>query len=157
MRATTGRVTAAPTSIKFTDGNTYLFRPLTDKDFDTLDEWLQSRYVENGMKAIPAEWPEEKQNAVINSIVRASLMITFLTPGGLELLGTLQGMTFVSWLSLRKEHPHLTLDLVRELLIQKQNLQLVNEAFRKVNAVPANPHRAKVRMGKNRNGRKTSR
>jgi len=141
----TGRVTAAPTVIRFHDGKEYLFRPLTDKDFDTLDEWLQSKYVENGMKAIPDTWPEERQNGVINSIVKASLTITFLTPGGLELLSTLQGMVFVSWLSLRKEQPNLTLDLVRELLVQKRNLQLVNEAFRKVNAVPKNPHRARVR------------
>jgi len=149
---TTGRVTGAPTVIRFNDGKEYLFRPLTDKDFDTLDEWLQSKYVENGMKAIPDEWPEEKQNAVINSIVKASLTITFLTPGGLQLLSTLQGMTFIAWLSMRKEQPDLTLDKVRELLIMEKNLKLVNQSFMKVNALPANPHRAKAQMATN--GRK---
>jgi hypothetical protein len=151
--STTGRVTAAPTPIRFNNGKDYLFTPLSDKDFDTLDEWLQAKYVENGMKGIPEEWPEEKQNAVINAIVKESLKITFLTQGGLELLSTLQGMTFVSWLSLRKEQPTLTLDQVRELLILDKNLKLVNQAFRKVNAVPENPHRA----GARNNGRKKRR
>jgi len=145
---TTGRVSASPTVLRFNDGKDYFFHPLTDKEYDTIDEWLQTRYVTNCIRSLPKGLSQDKENSIINSAIKESLKLSFLTPSGAEMLATVTGMTFIAWLSLRKSHPELSVEDVGSLLLTGRNLALVNQAFRKVNAVPENPTKASTRKAK---------
>lgn len=153
---TTGRITAAASPITFidADGNQiqYRFSPLNDKDMDELDEWIQSKVVETAARAIKPDMSQAVQEMIMKSAHREALVVTWLSEAGAKILGTVHGMTHLCWKSLRKEHPNITEDDIRPLLLLKGNLQKVNEKFGHVNAVPGykskNAKRAKARRAR---------
>lgn len=122
--------------------DTFLFSPLVDEDYGTLDMWLQGKYVENAVNGMPKGISDERFYKLYASALRSSLKVTFISKDGISLLATLHGMAFVSWLSMRKNHPEITEDFCLSMLLIEGNLREVNKAFGKVNAVPRNPHLA---------------
>jgi len=140
-------ISAAPIPVPFvTDekggSQTYLFAPLVDQDYTTVDHWLQGRYVENAINGIPKGLPQNQQDRLYETAVRSSLSITFFSEHGMAMLATLEGLAFLTWLSVRKNHPDFTQEQALQLLLLQGNLKAVNRTFAKVNAVPKNPRGA---------------
>lgn len=136
MAKTSGRVTAAPAILKFKDGTTYEFSPLTDRDMEELDEWLAARVVENARNSLtPGMTPQEREET-LSIAMRVSLEITFLSKTGAKMLSSLDGMVRLCYQSVRKRHPNVTPSQLREQLMKPENLEEINRLFEKVNAVP---------------------
>jgi hypothetical protein len=129
-------LSAAPVPIVFSDGSEYLFAPLNDRDTDTIDQWLQSHFIEVARKSLTATATPQEREETLLLAMREAQKINFLTMDGVESLATLNGMTFICWLSLRKNHPDVTQEQLREKLTNPANMECVNQAFARVNKKP---------------------
>jgi hypothetical protein len=63
------------------------------------------------------------------------------------MLATIPGLSYLCWLSMRKEHSEITLEKLTEQLQVQENVDIVNFTFRKVNNLPDQPLK-KVRRAK---------
>jgi hypothetical protein len=135
----TARITAAPTLIKFVDGTTYKFSPLTDRDLDELDEWLQFKIIDIARRSLPPTATKAEREETLSIAQREACSITFLSPRGVEMMSTLAGMVHLCFISVVKAHPEVTEETFGTLLRNPDNLRVVNEAFTRVNQ-PAEGH-----------------
>jgi hypothetical protein len=140
------RMTAASVPITFADGTTYQFSPLTDKSIDEIDEWLQAKVIETARHSLKPDTPKEEREETLRIAVQESQKVSFLNDDGLLLLATVPGMTFLCWLALRREHPEVTQEQLRDKLSDASNILIVNEKFAHVNK--REPLLKKVRRAK---------
>ncbi len=131
----TARLTAAAAPLKFDDGTSYQFSPLTDKDMDELDEWLQARLIENARNSLDDKMTQAERDETMSLAMRESLTVSFVTGQGARMLSTLPGMVRLCWQSIKKCHPNVTEAQLREKLLKPGNLDSVNDAFEKVNSL----------------------
>jgi hypothetical protein len=131
----TARVTAVPIPIVFNDGSTYQFSPLTDKDLDELDEWMQSRLIEAARRSLSKSASQEERDETLRVAMREATKLTFLSPDGARMIATLPGMTHLCYLSLRKCHPDVDEPSLHKLLSDPENLSILNEKFDRANHV----------------------
>lgn len=140
MARSTGRVSAAPTTIIFENGEEIQFHPLTDKDIGEIDEWLQARVMENARRSLGSDATPAEREETLRIAATASISVSIMSRQGAQMIGTLPGMVHLTWVSARKSHPTLTKEHLASLLLNPENLERVNAAFDKVNSVPkANP------------------
>lgn len=130
-----GRITAAPVPCKFGDGTEYYMSPLTDIDMDELDEWVQSRVVENAQRSLRDDMSPAEREEVLGAASRASVEVTWLSGIGAKLMSSIQGMSRIVWLMARHNHAELKLETVRAHLLDQQNLEAARLAFEKANAM----------------------
>jgi len=130
------RMSAAATPITFADGVTYLFAPLTDRQIDQIDEWLQAHVIDVARASLSPEDTPEERDETLTIAMREARKLSLMTTDGIRLLATIPGMTFLCWLSLRREHPEVSQDELRTRLMDPANLERVNGAFLKVNQRP---------------------
>jgi hypothetical protein len=127
------RMTAASIPITFKDGTTYQFSPLTDKSIDEIDEWIQAKVIETARNSLKPDTPQAEREETLRIAMQESQKVSFLNDDGLTLLATIPGMTYLCWISLRKEHPEVKLSDLRDILSDPENLTILNEKFHKVN------------------------
>ena len=142
----TARITAASVPIKFNDGVEYLYSPLTDKDIDEMDEWLQARSIENARNSLAPGLSAEERQETLSIAIRDSLGITMLSGIGAKMVATVAGMTRLVWQGVKKNHPDVTIEQLRSHLLHPENIREANRVFESTNAVPE---------GKLKNGQRT--
>jgi hypothetical protein len=136
----TGRLTAAATPVKFIQDNgeetqEYWISPLTDKDFDEIDEWLQARLLSIARKSLPPEATREEREELLSIATREAAKITWTMPAGRQSMSTIPGIAHIAWVSLRKRHPGITEDYLRELFfVDLENLKRADDAMGVVNS-----------------------
>lgn len=130
------RITAAPIPIKFIDGTTFQFSPLTDRDLDEMDEWLRACIMENALESIPASANQAQRDELLAVAGRRADLIAFLSPDGAAMVATLKGMTHLLWMSIRKMHPDVTEESLLTIIRDPRNLQILNAKFRHANEPP---------------------
>jgi hypothetical protein len=134
-----GRVTGAATPVKLTNGKEileFMFSPLSDKDIDEIDEWLQARVIEIARESLKSNSSQRDRDETINAAIRLSVEVSLLSPAGARMISTVAGMTRLCWQSARKCHPDLSEAKLRSFLINPANIDVVNKAFARVNSVP---------------------
>lgn len=134
-----GRVTGAATPVKLTNGEETLefqFSPLSDKDIDEIDEWLQSRAIDLARASLHDGLTQRERDETMNAAQRLAMEVSMLSPSGAKMLSTVAGLTRLCWQSARKNHKDLTESKLRSFMLHPANIDAVNEAFHKVNNVP---------------------
>jgi len=129
-------IAASPLPIDFLeeDGqkHTYLFSPLSDKDFATADEWIRKRYIQDSMEAMEGRFKSDVAEARYTAaITRTSQGLQLLSQTGVSVIATLDGMSLIAWLGLRGEHPEMTMERARALLSLRGNLKEINTTFKR--------------------------
>lgn len=126
-------ITAASYPLDLADGTTYQFSPLTDKDIDEIDGWLQARVIENARRSLTPDMTQAERDELQSLAIRESLSVSLISPQGARMLATVQGMTRLVWQSVKRNHPGVTEDQIRAHMLSPENIQRANAAFSKVN------------------------
>jgi hypothetical protein len=129
----TARVTAAATVVNLTDGNEYEFLPLTDRDIDELEEWLQSRLITIARNSLDENCDQQQRDEIIKMAIREGAKVTWRSQQGLEMLANPKGIAQIAYYSMRKRHPELKIATLRELMQHSENVAEINRAMRRVN------------------------
>jgi hypothetical protein len=129
--------------------------PVTDKDISELDEWVQARYIRIARDSLPSDAsPEEREETIRIAMLQAQ-SLTWLSGHGAKMIATVAGMTRLVWQSIRREHPDVTEEDLREHMFSPENIEAANIAFKKLNSpskkgpkAKRNTKRAKARKKK---------
>lgn len=134
-----GSITAAAVPAAFiVDGEEKEFwlSPLTDKEIDEVDMWLQTRYIDIARRSLENCSAAERTETLAIAMQEAN-SISMLNAQGIAILATITGMTEVAFVSLRKRQPNILKEDVRKWLGINENLMRLNSAFSKANDVGA--------------------
>jgi cytochrome c553 len=142
------------TSAKFPielDGKEFLMSPLNDQDIAELDLWMSSYYLKMVRASLEDETNQALRDETIRVASREALSLSIMTRDGQKILATVNGMTRLLWQSIKLNHPNVTVHELRAMLLSKENMTRVNEAFAKTNPVSKNEHaRPQTQKKKNR-------
>lgn len=125
---TTAEATAASVTIRI-GKKTFRISPLRDMDYGVLEKFAQDRYMDLAIRSAEKISDTEVQKSLINKAYETASRVTFSSAEGIRHLATPQGMVMLVWVSLRKEHPDLSLDDVMELLSQEENALTLTSAI----------------------------
>jgi hypothetical protein len=124
-------ITGAGTPIKLGDV-TYLVSPLSDKDLIELDEFVRFVHVNAAVDSAPASM---KDRALEIAIQQASAL-SFMSPGGAAIIKNHNGISRILWHGIRHNHPEVTHEQIRELIIKHEVVAEANRVFKKLNVDP---------------------
>lgn len=128
---TTAEATAAPISVALGE-KTFLISPLRDMDYGLLEKYAQDKYMDLAIRNSEKLESESLKAELIKRAFDTAARVTFTSLEGMRQLTTTGGMIMLVWVSLRKEHPELSIDDVGELLIKAGNAKLLTRAVDKL-------------------------
>jgi hypothetical protein len=143
MAHSTAQVTAAPVEIRLA-GSAYLLSPLTDLDFGEFENWMQSRVLEIASSR-SAGLPPGDREIILREAMKEAARLTMGAPDALPLMVSPEGSTRLVWMGIRRNRPEITLENVRKLLADPQTLADAVEALERLNAVPEDAKKKRVR------------
>lgn len=143
---------AAPVEVVI-DGQPWRFAPLRYVDIGEIEQWMRDRFLKVGMdtlRLLKAEGfltPEAASNEAVR-IARVARQLSFVpslaefgdSPGNeaaavsSTLLNSLEGLCRLFWLSLRREHPTITLESVTVWAGDMQTRQALRAALDRANS-----------------------
>lgn len=121
---TTAQATAAPIPLRL--GNkTYRLSPLRDRDYGAIERWLQDRHialVRRNLDGLPAEARDRQLDRAFAEAreISARSLVSGDDPyhrEATEAFESIEGLVFMTWLMLQREHPELSEDDVSELML----------------------------------------
>jgi hypothetical protein len=113
---------------------TYNARPLDLAAVERLDMWVRQRHMEITSEACQG-LPTAEKLEVLTAAAKNIALMTFTGQRGVELLGSVDGLTLVALCSIGSSHPNLTREGLRELLCLPENWQEVLKLLRANNNV----------------------
>lgn len=108
-------------------GQTYTAAKLTHKDWGEFLDWLRSRYLRAAKKHVANLEPEDRLEILWRAIDRA-IHIGLDHPYTRAAMSQPDGMAFVLWLSVRKDHRELTPERIIELMGQTEKAEQPDES-----------------------------
>lgn len=151
----TASVTAARRELRFPSGKTLWMSPLTDRDIEELDNWVQARYIDNARKSLSKDATAQEREETLRVAMDGALVLSWLSGLGAKLLATVPGMAMLAFQSCRANHPGLTYEEVRQEMLSPESVRAVESTFNQLNSMRAsdNPQRARRRAEKKRRRR----
>lgn len=127
------KLTASPSEVKLA-GQSFTMTPLTDKEFGEFENWLRQRPIRIAMdhsRQIEGLNPAEKET-LLKQAMEISNRVSMSSTEGLQIMATLEGAAFLTWLSLRKHQPELTPDKIQGMFTDDRT---ISEAMTQVNRI----------------------
>lgn len=112
--------TAAPTTVEL-GGKNYRLTPLRDRDWGEFEKWLQDRHYAAARRNLQGLNAEAQRDLMRHAHDRATAIV-FTDNESAKMMGTYEGACFITYLSLRHEHPEITEDEVADLLFDPEAL-----------------------------------
>jgi hypothetical protein len=110
-------------------GKEYRLKPLTDIQIEEINTWVRGQHVRIAVSAAKG-LPADEYDRVIQVALRDAHGLAWNEGLGLEIVGEPTGLAYIVWQSIRAEHPDLTHDDVRGLLMEKGDPKQTREKFR---------------------------
>ena len=131
-------LTAAPYPLKLfkKDGTEeeFLASPLTDQDYDSLDQWVQSQVVAIARNSLREEEVSQAQyDEEMGIAYTAALGISIYEPRGIAVVNTPAGVARILWQMIHKEHPTIKHKDLIGYCRQIENRTEILSVFRKLN------------------------
>ena len=106
------------------DGNevTYQLVPLTDRDYDELDNWVKEQIIESAVQGAKHLEPSI-QKLVIDSAVAQASGASWLTPTGTKLIVTPRGIARMLWQSIKRNHSTITYKEILSAMFDERNMK----------------------------------
>jgi len=123
-------------------------RPLADIDLSELDTWIQTRYIRMARLAARDLPFEERQLEVDLAQRHAATLSAFSGPGA-RMIATVEGMAQLCYQMIYRNHPEITIDRLKLLMINPENVREANEIFKEANINNAVNKSAKPKTGDN--------
>lgn len=143
-------MTASPLKVSH-NGVTYTFYPLSDGDYGEFEMWMQDRFVSAARRHIN-DLPKDERTLILMDVIRQASLLTFSSPEAKALMGTVEGSSFLLYLSLRRGDGSLTHADVRALCTNPDFIVKGVQAVAQITAVPFPAAPKKVR-GKQRSAK----
>lgn len=125
-------VTAAPHPVEL-GGQTYLMSPLTDGDFEQLNNWLRSGVIQMARQSLTPDMLAEEREETLAVAMREARKMSYLSEAGRASLASIDGTAQLLWLGLRRNHPALTADEVRSLVFEGDDALAVLKIWEEIN------------------------
>jgi|SRR6185437_6117870 len=106
---------SAPLTLKGVD---YNISPLSDRDWDELNNWLRSRLIKIARNSLTPDMDQESRDEVVGAAVREASKIDLMTGRGLRELSGPEGQCRMLYQSLKREHPRMTAEQCKKLLFR---------------------------------------
>lgn len=123
---------------------------LGDKDSLELDAWVRAYYLYVQRSNIPEDLSEEVKVRAERVAQMTAAQLNWYSGEGIPIMASIEGMTQILYMSIRRRTPDISPDKLRTLLMDDRNLDQVNDVFEKLNLIPVglkNP----TKRGKNNN------
>ena len=117
------------------NGKTYFASKLTDLDIQELDIFVRQSFMESVYSTLPKNLPSEDRDQAIAIAQVTCARMTFMSGEGSRIMGTIPGMTRLTWQMLHHNHPDLTVEEVHSMLTNPLNIDEANKTFREVHGV----------------------
>lgn len=133
MYSHNAKLTAAPVTIGLA-GQNYQMTPLADQDYQEFENWLRERPVRIAMDhchRISGLTTAEKE-ILMKQAMEISSRISMGSAEGLQVMATLEGAAYLTWLGTRRNHPELTPEKIRAAFTDPRSLE---EAMSRINHV----------------------
>ncbi len=127
-------LTATPVEF-IIDDVTYKMSPLTDRDIAELDEWVQSRFIRAARESLDETTPADIWERTMRLAMREALTLSWMRPPASAIFQSIDGLARLAWQSMKRNHPDLSVQNIRHLLFDPQNIDKVQEAFQRANDV----------------------
>jgi len=105
--------TGAPSQITV-GGKTWLLKPLLDDDYGVLENWVRDRYVDVTKRNVK-DLNESDRRFHIDKAIAEAREIDVDSKRAAKMINTPPGVVQVLWLSLKHNHPEITLEETRKL------------------------------------------
>lgn len=125
-------VTAAPHPIVL-GGQTYLMSPLTDGDFELLNNWLRSSVIQMARDSLSPDLTAEEREETLAVAMREARKMSYMSEAGRTTLASIEGTAQLIWLGLRKNHPNLSAEEVRELVFGGDDTLAILKIWEEIN------------------------
>ena len=140
------QVISPPTNVEW-NGVVYRFHPLRDRDYGEWEAWLQDQYITRIKRNVSGLSDVDRQRQ-LDRVFDKVHQITLSSPASTQAMGTLEGVGFMYWLSLRREMPDLTISDVLSLVTNAAFLNAAIDAFNLANARALGAEKKHLRVRK---------
>ncbi len=123
----TTEANATPTEITL-NGESYTMSPLGISDLAMLEREMKNSAIELAKEAVNRMSPALANGVLSDAVARAS-RLSINGADGQQYMSSMEGMTRMVWLSLKHNHPQITLKQVVGLLDQPGAMDVAMEAF----------------------------
>jgi hypothetical protein len=125
-------------------GTTYDVSPLTDEAHDSLNEWVRSTLAVKHASLITALTGDDKRVAVEASLKMLS-SVTFMSPEGIKLMGTQEGVARMLWEGIRRNHSDVSFEKIKKELVSPEQIRAATAKFEEQNLQKVGPTNPKAR------------
>lgn len=125
------QATAAPTELRI-NGDVYRIKPLRDRDYGELEQWLRSKAMDAARENLNGFSGEDRRTLLSLAYDKASRM-SVTSPDAMEILLSREGAARLVWLGVRQEHPDVKLEQVGAWLSDPKVLEDAMGRFDDVN------------------------
>lgn len=140
---TTAQATAAAHTVKIGD-KTFRMTPLRDRDYGEFEAWVQDRYIALFKRNLGGLSDSERQRQLDRAFDRAA-EIGIHSDEAMTAMCTVDGVSKLVWMSVRREHPDVTEDEIITLMTSPANIK---QALDEIDSV--NHMKGRVRQKKER-------
>jgi hypothetical protein len=114
-------------------GREYFLSPLSDRDIEELNYWLQDQMIQMAVRNMAPELPQRTRDELMDAAMRQAAHLSWMSGEGSKQMRSLSGVARVAWQGLRRRHPELTHDDVKKLIMDPKTVEYVTTVFRKLN------------------------
>lgn len=106
---------------------------LSDKDNIELDAWVRAYYLYVQRSNIPEDATEEDKDRIERIAQHTASTLNWYSGHGISIMASIEGMTQIAYMSIRKRSPKITVEKLRSLLMDERNLDEANKIFEELN------------------------
>lgn len=147
---TTAEATAAPREVKI-GGRKFRMSPLRDRDYGEFEAWVQDRSIDLVKRNLNGLNEVDRQRQ-LDRAFDAAAQIGIHSDEALAAMCTIDGVSKLVWMGLRREHPDVTEDEVTSLLTSPEHVKQALDEVDRVNHMRAGRSQKKVQQ-RRRDGR----
>lgn len=115
-------------------GDSYQLSPLTFNDWVDFELWAQKRFLA-AAASLMETLPKEMQTEYLLAAQKAAARMTFDSDAVQDYLITIEGMTQILYLGLKKNHPEITTDIIFDRLQDPRTVSAAFKQFAQLNGM----------------------
>lgn len=125
------KLTAASMPLKI-GSKTFQASPLSDKDLTELDNWVRADFIRTARKSLTPDMSTAEREETLSVAMRIAQTLCAFRGSGARQLASVDGMIRLVWQSVKHNHPNVTEDELRALLLTPE---AAAEAIAETNSV----------------------
>jgi len=124
--------TAPPAELKL-GGKVFQFSPMTDEDIAYLDQWVQQRHIRIARQSLGDDATDEQRDRTERIALEQASTMSFMSGTGARIISTIDGWSQIMFCGIRKNHPGVTSKDIRDLLLDPENLDKLQDEWELLN------------------------